>query len=335
MAKRNLNSLLIDSVMNPNDYNKWNSFLEDIDMRGQTFGDAEVQRALNAGYSTNDVNDYLKWSGITPKGNFAVAGYNESQVMSGSGDGARFSTAKNPYYRFIGAATAQPAPAPDPAAYNPGAPKGYTPTTAVPDNFDPSSMQIKIPESDPMIAQLQQNLTNAVRPPDTSQLTNQLAGIKNSVQQAPSLLINPPSLGQGVSLDSFSKIYQAEVANTQGTPSGLGINTNVDGLMRGYAGQLGGAQGMLGKSPTDASVPSVEQGYNQQLKDLQSQFAKLTAMQNQAGWRAKAAMQIGSQSADSVQTASMSGATGTDKLNRNNRRNSNYLNNLTISGAYR
>lgn len=103
---------------NKDETKKWDKFAKDVG-QGKSFGDGEVQRALDSGYTTNDVNDYLKYSGITPKGSFAVGGYNKSQVVGGSGDGANFSTKETPFFKYFGNATATPkappaAPAADP-----------------------------------------------------------------------------------------------------------------------------------------------------------------------------------------------------------------------------
>lgn len=83
-------------------------------MQGSNWGDAEFQRALAAGYSMEDVNSYLKWSGITPQGNFAVGGFNTQMSQGGAGPASRpLSSSQVPYYRYTGPATA---PAPRPAA---------------------------------------------------------------------------------------------------------------------------------------------------------------------------------------------------------------------------
>jgi hypothetical protein len=82
---------------------------EAANRQGSNWGDAEFQRAVAAGYSAEDVNAYLKWSGLTPQGNFGVAGFNKEMQMGGSGDGRGFSTAQTPYYRYFGPSTAAPA----------------------------------------------------------------------------------------------------------------------------------------------------------------------------------------------------------------------------------
>ena len=342
-----------------NDANTWQEyagFLKDIDWNGQAFGDEQVQKATAAGYTVDQVNDFLKATGTKATGNFAVGGYNDQMLATGAGDGAEYGSTKTPYYRFIGPTPAQPVAPPDPTSFNPNSIKTWTPQTAVGDNFDPNGLQIKSYESDPMIAQLQEMLINQVKPPDISQFTNQLSDIKASVQGLPGQLANQPGLGQGVSLDSFSKIFQQQVAASPGSstlpsvnvPNGLnqslsgyqgfntggqlGNNLQVFGnqSLSGYQGfNTGGQLGSIPKfSNPDQSIPNVQAENDGALSGLKAQFKQLTDMQNQAGWRAKAAMQIGSQSADSVQSASMSGPTGTDKLNRN--QSGDYLNNLTI-----
>ena len=227
----------------------------------------------------------------------------------------------------------QQAPATAPTTNNPQPAQTYNPTTATADNFNPNGLQIRTPESDPMITQLQQMLINTVRPPDTNQFNSQLTDIGASVQGLPGQLASQTGLGQGVSLDSFSKVSQSQTDSSLGQSLIPNINAS-NGLEQklgdGFNGNasnqtLGNG---LRETSTSNSTPNVQQGYNQQLQGLQDQFKWLTDMQNQAGWRAKAAMQIGSQSADSVQSASMSGPSGTDKLNRN--QSGNYLNNLTI-----
>lgn len=87
---------------------KWDEFIKKVGVKGSSFGDAEVQRAINAGYTTDDVNDYLRYSGITPSGNFGVAGYTDKEVQSGAGEGTGWRTEKSPYYRFFG--STNPAP---------------------------------------------------------------------------------------------------------------------------------------------------------------------------------------------------------------------------------
>lgn len=115
MAKNSYNgSLLIESNADPESFLKWKEFTEKVNVKGN-FSDAEVQRALDAGYTLDDVNNYLQWSGITPVGSFGVGGYNDSPIQSGSGDGARTTPGKVPYYKYFGNATAAPkAPAPAP-----------------------------------------------------------------------------------------------------------------------------------------------------------------------------------------------------------------------------
>lgn len=337
---------IVDRYLSGMGDSEYDDFLSDIDFEGGTFGDAEVQRALAKGYTLEDVNNYLKDSGITPSGSFGVAGYNESYGFSGSGDGAGFSKQQTPYYRYFGPAVAAPPPPPDPTAYNPGSVTTYNPTAAVQDNFNPAALQIRTPESDPMIAQLQQNLITAAQPPDTSALNAQLMGIRDSVQQAPSALANIPSLGQGVSLDSFSSIYQNQVNNTPTQGPSLGINTDTTALTQAYGNQLGINQAIPQVSTAPGSmprpfsisgggtaIPNASQLENVSIQDpmagLTAQFRRLTALQNQAGWRNKAAMQIGSKSADSIQSEASSGPSGTDKLNRNT--GGTYFKNLMIN----
>jgi hypothetical protein len=94
--------------------------------QGGSWGDAEFQRATAAGFSSDDVNAYLKWSGITPQGNFGVAGFNNEMQMGGSGDGAGLSTRQTPYYRYFGPTTAAPKP-PAAAPSGPAAPASPKP----------------------------------------------------------------------------------------------------------------------------------------------------------------------------------------------------------------
>lgn len=114
--------------------NNYSRFTETVG-RGNSFGNEEVKRALAAGYTLDDVNGYLKYSGITPKGDFAVAGYNERKVRSwGTKDSGSVgpSISKDPYYRFVGSAApaAPTAPAPRPAEpTDPTAPTVSNPTT--------------------------------------------------------------------------------------------------------------------------------------------------------------------------------------------------------------
>ena len=93
--------------------------------RGGSFGNQEVKRAIDAGYTMDDVNGYLKYSGITPQGDFAVGGYKENTFSpwgtKDSGD-VNSTTTKDPFYRFVGAtppATQQKATDPAPAAPDP------------------------------------------------------------------------------------------------------------------------------------------------------------------------------------------------------------------------
>jgi hypothetical protein len=155
------NSRLLDSLLRPDETKKWDKFRSVVG-KGGSFGDAEVQRALNAGYSMDDVNEYLKWSGITPKGNFAVGGFNREQEWGGAGrDGGGFNTKETPFYRFTGNATAS-RPAPE-------SPKPATAAEA------PS-------DTEPIIAPGNPELSIPV--PDTIRITGENLGIKTKNSSA-------------------------------------------------------------------------------------------------------------------------------------------------------
>lgn len=108
---------------------KWDTFARKV-RGGPNFGNEEVKRALAAGYTIDDVNGYLKYSGVTPKGDFAVGGYKENSFKQwGTKDSGSVSptTTKNEFYRYTGPAQATPAkPAETP---KPAAPS--TPNTSV------------------------------------------------------------------------------------------------------------------------------------------------------------------------------------------------------------
>ena len=113
--------------------------------KGGSFGNEEVKRAIAAGYSMDDVNGYLKFSGIRPSGDFAVGGFKENTGSSQNHPnvgGTRTDTTKTPYYRYTGSAPAapvqQPTPKkePDPAPPPPTDTKPPTPVNpelAIPD----------------------------------------------------------------------------------------------------------------------------------------------------------------------------------------------------------
>lgn len=84
--------------------NKWSEFERKV-QGGKNFGDNEVQRALAAGYTIDDVNSYLKDRGITPQGNFAVAGFNEYTSRSTNTPNGGYTSGspqKSPFYRYTG-----------------------------------------------------------------------------------------------------------------------------------------------------------------------------------------------------------------------------------------
>jgi hypothetical protein len=146
MARSNNPSLnRINSILSGED-KKYSDFASKVG-RGGTFGNEEVKRAIAAGYTMDDVNGYLKYSGITPQGDFAVSGFNkgENEIQNSPNVGGKRTVSTNdPYYRFIGAAPAAPAPAPTPTpAPEPTAPAVSTaPVTPVnPELMIPSGVQ--------------------------------------------------------------------------------------------------------------------------------------------------------------------------------------------------
>lgn len=130
MSKKNSAALLkINSILGGED-RKYREFEKKVG-RGGNFGNEEVKRAIAAGYSMDDVNDYLKYTGITPKGDFAVGGFNKSEDSiqnSPNVGGRRTVTSNDPYYRFVGATPAAPTPKPAEAPKpSPAAPSVTTP----------------------------------------------------------------------------------------------------------------------------------------------------------------------------------------------------------------
>lgn len=139
--KRESFDLLLQNFTNAEKYNKLASTVS----RGGSFGNEEVKRALEAGYTIDDVNGYLKYSGITPKGDFAVGGQNETlKTMWGTKDSGyvKPETTRTPFYQYTGPtpkATTPETPAtkpPDPT------PAPQAPTTSV-------NPELAIPPSTP------------------------------------------------------------------------------------------------------------------------------------------------------------------------------------------
>jgi hypothetical protein len=84
--------------------NKWSEFEQKV-QGGKNFGDNEVQRAIAAGYTLDDVNSYLKERGVTPQGSFAVAGFNEYTSRSTNTPNEGYTSGspqKDPFYRYVG-----------------------------------------------------------------------------------------------------------------------------------------------------------------------------------------------------------------------------------------
>lgn len=153
MSKKNSSSLLkINSILGGKN-KKYQEFEKKVG-RGGNFGNEEVKRAIAAGYSMDDVNDYLKYTGITPKGDFAVGGFTEKTSRNwGTKDSGyvKSDTVKDPYYRFSGSAPvtpavpkSAPAPTPPPAAPAVSAPPpiSVNPELAIPTTTkDPTATQ--------------------------------------------------------------------------------------------------------------------------------------------------------------------------------------------------
>lgn len=96
------------------------------------FGTKDVNKALELGFNADDINTFLKTSGITPKnGDFAVGGFNKTTrysdkieqgvknpklkgLMADVYDKGWKQTVDTPYYKYLGSSTATPRPTPTP-----------------------------------------------------------------------------------------------------------------------------------------------------------------------------------------------------------------------------
>lgn len=132
--------------------------------KGSSFGNEEVKRAIAAGYTMDDVNGYLKYSGITPNGDFAVGGYTETERYDwGTKDSGSVNptTTKDPFYRYVGAAPSIPQKKPDPA------PKQELNPVTPPPQVSPVNPELSIPPG-----------TNEMNVGDSIRLIGENIGIK-------------------------------------------------------------------------------------------------------------------------------------------------------------
>jgi hypothetical protein len=125
---------------------KYEEFAKKV-RRGEGFGNAEVQRAIQAGYTMDDVNGYLKWTGLTPKGDFAVGGYNVEDTTGFGPSGTKDSrlasdSSRSEYYRFVGP---QPSTAP---AQQPSSSNISTPTPTATQSTSPLNPELAISPND-------------------------------------------------------------------------------------------------------------------------------------------------------------------------------------------
>jgi len=123
------------------DYQKSEEFKKNV-RKGDSFGNEEVSRALELGYTADDINRYLKISEERPTGNFAVGGYKRTSEVRGAGEGqARFDTLKDPYWIAVApptkAAPEEREAAPPPFAPAPAAPEPAPAPAPVVERPDP------------------------------------------------------------------------------------------------------------------------------------------------------------------------------------------------------
>lgn len=237
----------------------------------------------------------LSGGGPTPEGDgWSITGYTPAQVAFGKG----FQNVNVPtYQRVVGQAAAPaPAAAPPPA---PAPQPTYQPKPAVPDNFQPTA-PAPAPQADPyadVIKKLQEQLAQAMKPPDTSQYTKQI--------------------------DALSQ----QLANQQASYA-----QQIQAAQQGYQSQVGQLQ-----SQYDNQFRSMRDMYDQQVNALNMRIQDMNNANNQDSWRIRAAQQAGSASADSVQSGQYSPPAGTEKLNRSYQpygssgTSSNFLSNLLIN----
>lgn len=152
---------------------------------------------------------------------------------------------------------------------------------------------------------------------------SQLANVQKSQQQLMAAL-DQDYRNQMLALQST---YEGKLGSTEKSyQDQLGIlNSQISNLSnreKEYQNQIGSMQ----RSYQD-QIGSLQRSYQDQIGSLNSRIVEMNNTRNQDGWRAKAAMQIGSRGADAVQTDQYAGPKGTEKLNRS------YMMNRSSSGG--
>lgn len=239
------------------------------------------------------MNGVINYEAKPPGEGWSITGYRTAQVYSGR-NGAR--EIQVPIYMRV---ATPPAPPPAPAPPPPAPAPTYTPKPAVPDNFNPTAPP-PAPPADPyadMLKKLQDQLAEAIKPPDTSQYTKQL-----------------DQLSQQLAAQQSSAAEQMQISQ------------------QNYQSQMAALQ-----SQYDRQFSSMRDMYDQQVGALNMRIQDMTNANNQDSWRARAAQQAGSASASSVQTSQYTPPRGTEKLNRSYQpygssyQDSNTLSNLLIN----
>lgn len=167
-----------------------------------------------------------------------------------------------------------------------------------------------------------------------SDYESQLANVQKSQQQLMAQLeqdykrqMAEMQYGSQSQLSAVQDDYQRQIAEMQ-----AGSQNQISSVQKAYQDQIGRLNlqisafgdreqqyqnqiGNMQRSYQD-QIGSLQRSYQDQLGSLNNRILEMNNTRNQDGWRAKAAMQIGSRGADSVQTDQYSPTRGTGKLNR-------------------